>query len=323
MNNVTLAVCVYNCELFIEETLTHIVSQTFKNYDLLIVDDCSTDNTKKIINAFLKKNPITHEIISLKKNKGIANARQICLNKAKTKYILFVDSDDLPHPTLLEQQYNKIISDKSIMAVSSWSKFIDFKSKKISGGLYLGPRSKEVFMSLASKGKLIFLPVQTLFNREIALNVGGYKLDGFPNGHVRYSDFCEDLDLWTRMSDLYKDGKYMITIPKVLYSYRKRNLGLSSNSFNMSLKIKFIKQNLKLRRSCVDEKTFIDFMKTVTKKEIIQLEKDSRASYYLRNSFFLIKEKKPLKAVFYLLKSMIMNPHQFYQKIKFNSGIFK
>ena len=55
MNNVTLAVCVYNCELFIEETLTHIVSQTFKNYNLLIVDDCSTDNTKKIINAFLKK----------------------------------------------------------------------------------------------------------------------------------------------------------------------------------------------------------------------------------------------------------------------------
>ncbi|MDC1505119.1 glycosyltransferase family 2 protein [Winogradskyella sp.] len=323
MNNITLVICAYNCEKYIEETLSCIINQTFQNFDLLIINDCSTDTTIQLIHEFFKKNPRHYDILTLVENEGIANARQVGLQEAKTKYLLFVDSDDLPHPTLIEKQFTKIISDEHIMAVSSWSQFIDLQGKRIRGGLFVGSVTKGEFLSLASKEKLVFLPVQTLFNRETALKVGGYRLDGFPLGNVRYRDFCEDLDLWTRMSDLYKEEKYIITIPEVLYSYRKSNTGLSSNAVSMSLKMKYVKQNLKLRRKDQKELTFSNFLKSVSEEELDDIRKSAKAGYYLRNGFFLLKEYKILKGIYYLLKAITMNPKQFYQKIKANSGILK
>ena len=236
--------------------------------------------------------------------------------------MLFVDSDDLPHTTLVEKEYKLISSDDNIIAVSSWLSYMDMYGNKMRGGFFLGAKSKEEFMLKASKEKLIFLPIQTLFNREVALMVGGFKVEGYPLGKPRYQDFCEDLDLWTRMSDLYKEGKYIITIPEVLYSYRKGNTGLSSNAVAMSLKMKFIKKNLKLRRLDYSELSFTDFMKTVSENELLELEKNAKAGYYLRNGFFLLKEYKIIKGICYVSKSILMNPKQFFQKLKANSGYF-
>ena len=264
-----------------------------------------------------------YRLINLEVNEGIANARQLALLEAKTKYMLFIDSDDLPHTTLVEKKYNLISSDDDIMAVSSWLNYIDMQGERLSGGLFIGYKTKEEFISLASNEKLIFLSIQTLFNRKITLNMGGFRLDGFPIEKPRYRDFCEDLDLWTRMSDLYKQGKYIITIPEVLYLYRKGNTGLSSNAVAMSLKMKFVKKNLKLRRAGYNEMSFIDFIKTVSEDELQQLKKDAKAGYFLRNGFFLLKEYKLAKGLYYVSKSILMNPKQFIQKIKANSGLIK
>ena len=322
MNDLTLAICAYNCEQYIEETLTCIINQTYQYFDLLIVNDCSTDNTEKVIEVFFKNNNRQYRLLNLNENQGIANARQEVLLEAKTKYLLFVDSDDLPHTTLVEKEYKLISTDDNIIAVSSWLSYMDMYGDNIRGGFFLGAKSKEEFILKASKEKLIFLPIQTLFNREVALMVGGFKVEGFPLGKPRYQDFCEDLDLWTRMSDLYKEGKYIITIPEVLYSYRKGNTGLSSNAVAMSLKMKFIKKNLKLRRLDYSELSFTDFMKTVSENELLELEKNAKAGYYLRNGFFLLKENKIIKGVYYVSRAILMNPKQFFQKIKANSGYF-
>lgn len=60
-----------------------------------------------------------------------------------------------------------------------------------------------------------------IYDRDAALSVGGYIIDGFPSGKPRYQDYCEDLDLWTRMSDLYIEGKAIVVIPETLCLYRK------------------------------------------------------------------------------------------------------
>ncbi len=322
-NDLTVAICTYNSAKFIEETLIYIINQTYQKFDLLIVNDCSTDNTVQVIEGFFKNKNIEFRLLNLSLNKGIANARQIALNESKSKYILYIDSDDLPHTTLVEKEYKLISSNADIIAVSSWLKYIDMEGNKLSGGFFLGAKNKEEFISMASNEKLIFLPIQTIFNRQIALNVGGFQLHGFPEEKPRYRDFCEDLDLWTRMSDLYKEGKYIITIPEVLYSYRKGNTSLSSNAIAMTLRMKFVKKNLKLRRAGFDELTFIDFMKTVSECELQEMEKNAKASYYLRNGFFLLKEKRIIKGIYYVSRSVLMNPKQFFQKIKANSGYFK
>ncbi|MFI3285199.1 MAG: glycosyltransferase [Rikenellaceae bacterium] len=323
MLKITLAICAYNAARYIEETLKCIANQTLQNFDLLIINDCSTDNTIDIIESVLSSLNQNYRLINLEQNGGIANARQMALEQAKTKYVVFVDADDLPHPTLLEEEYKLISSDSNIMAVSCWSEFIDEKSKRIKGGLMMGFQTKEDFINKASREKLIFLPIQTMIDREAALSVGGFNLSGFPEGKPRYRDFCEDLDLWTRMSDLYAKGRYIITIPKVLYSYRKAGGGLSANSVSMTLKMKYVKRNLKLRRAGNPELTFIDFMQTITHEELKKIERDTINGDRLRNGVMLLSKGNIFKGGYWVMHSIIANPKYFWQKIKANSRIFR
>ena len=321
--DITLAVCTYNCEKYIEQTLSAVLSQTFQEFDLLIVNDCSTDGTLKVIERFFKSNPHQHEIISFEQNQGIGYARHFAERHVKTKYMLFIDADDLPYPTLVEKLYKKIESDSNLMAVGCYLEYIDQHSKKIGGGLFLGTKTKEAFVEKAANKKLIFMQPAAIYNRELALSVGGYQIDGFPDGKPRYQDYCEDLDLWTRMSDLYTDGKAIVVVPEVLCAYRKHELGLSTSSFNMSLKMKYVKTNLLRRRAAEQELTFVDFYNSLSDQQIGKLKRDAEVGDYLRKGAMLIRQRRVFTGGYYVLKSIVMNPHYFYQKVKKNSGIFR
>ncbi len=320
---VTVVICNYNSSKYIRETLEGIDNQTFKNFCLLIIDDNSTDNSKAMIKDYLSGKTINYELIELSGNKGIGNARQEGLKRSNTKYVLFVDSDDIPHPTLLEKSYKAIKKDNSTIGVSSWSQFINDESKTIRGGLYIGASSKGEYLDKARRGKLFFYPIQCLFDREAALRVGGFRLEGFPEGKPRYQDFCEDLDLWTRMSDLYTEERYMITIPEVLYSYRKTGLGLSSNRLLMILKMKFVKINLKRRRKGDEEITFTDFLNSYSKDDMTKLEKEAEVATLLGNGGFLFNSGKRLKGLKLLLLSFVKDPSYLWQKLLANTTLFK
>ncbi|MBR4154303.1 MAG: glycosyltransferase family 2 protein, partial [Paludibacteraceae bacterium] len=201
MMNLTLAICVYNAERYIVETLESVMKQTRQGFELLIVNDCSTDGSEEKIREFFEQNPRQYELVEFEENRGIGYARNFALNHARTKYLLFLDADDLFDATLIEKEYDKIVSDEDLMGVSCWSRFMDMKGKKLSGGTYLGAKSKEEFFEKASKGKLIFLPIHTMFDRELAIKAGGFCTEGFLDGKPRFADYCEELDLWTRMSD--------------------------------------------------------------------------------------------------------------------------
>ena len=317
MTRLTLAVCVYNAEKYIKETLESVMAQTMQDFHLLIVNDCSTDDSVTTIERFFADHPRQHEIITLEKNGGIANARFFAISHATTKYFLFVDSDDLLEPTLVEKEYTTISNDKDLIGVSCWNDFIDHKGKKVHGGTFLGEKTKETFIEKASKRKLIFLPIHTMFDREYAIKAGSICINGFPDGKPRYQDFCEELDMWTRMSDFYTEGKAIIALPEVLYHYRKMD-GLSSNHFNMILKMRYTKKNLLLRRSGEKELTFIEFYESLSAKEIKRLKKDALAADALRNGVFYLKRKNIFKAAWEIIKSICYRPGYIFDKLKHN-----
>ena len=120
--------------------------------------------------------------------------------------MIYIDADDLAYPDLIEKEYKALLKDQNLIAVSSWLQYIDSQGKKMRGGLFIGDTTKEQFMKRAKAEKRIFLPIQTMFDREAAITVGGFSLEGYPEGKPRYRDYCEDLELWTRLSDLYKEG---------------------------------------------------------------------------------------------------------------------
>ncbi len=101
MPKVSIILPVYNSEKYIERTIKSIIGQTFTDWELIIVDDCSRDNSLKIVEKLKKDNFI---IIKNNKNLGAAYARNKAIDIAKGKYIAFIDSDDVWKKDKLEKQ---------------------------------------------------------------------------------------------------------------------------------------------------------------------------------------------------------------------------
>lgn len=317
MKNLTLAICMYNAEKYIEETLQCIIAQTMQDFHLLIINDCSTDSSIKLVEKFFTKQSRQYELVNLPRNGGLCAARRYVEEHAITKYLLFVDSDDCPYPTFVEKLYRKITSDPQLIAVGCYMEYINLQSKKIGGGIYVGETSKEAFYKKAEKQKLIFMASTSIYDRLAALSVGGHNIEGFPIGKPRYQDLCEDLDLWTRMSDLYKEGKAIIVLPEILYQYRKGD-GMSLTSFGMMIRMRHIKANLKRRRRGEMELSFIEFRNRMSKEELKKLEKEAKSADSLRNAYYCLKKGRLISFVKYVFVSIACNPGYIVDKVKHN-----
>ena len=102
-NLVSIITPLYNCERFVQDTINSIIEQTYTNWELFLIDDCSNDNTLSIVESVAKEDRRI-KIIRLKRNSGAAIARNEGIKYASGKYIAFLDSDDLWKPYKLERQ---------------------------------------------------------------------------------------------------------------------------------------------------------------------------------------------------------------------------
>tara|TARA_B100001094_G_C18195160_1_gene810284 strand:+ start:2445 stop:3425 length:981 start_codon:yes stop_codon:yes gene_type:complete len=306
MNKITLCICVYNGERYIEETLQSILRQSYKKFDILIVNDASTDNTVSIIDQFLSSHNIEYVLVNQDKNRGISFARHTALHLTKTKYMVFVDADDILHEDCLSKMYHKIDSDENCIQVGCYGDYIDEKGVllKVYGKIKFGPLNKEEFFVRAKKGKLFFSANVSMFSVHDAKKMNLYEGLKHEFNGIRYQDYCEDLEAWSRLSLLYSQNKYMLTIPDVLYSYRKTTSSVSSSRDRMIYRMAHIKNNLKLVKANKDEISFGDFMSNLTDKKIENLEKDVEAansSQRLNNHLISRKYIKSLYEVIYLI----------------------
>ena len=116
MNNLKISVIIpcYNVQDYLNDCFDSVLSQTFKDFEIICVEDASTDNTSQILKDYENK----IHIIYNQNNKGLAESRNIGLNSARGEYIYFLDSDDTISPDCLEVLYNKISQDNSDMVMS-------------------------------------------------------------------------------------------------------------------------------------------------------------------------------------------------------------
>jgi glycosyltransferase involved in cell wall biosynthesis len=103
INKVSIITPLYNSEEFISETIESVLSQSYNNWEMIIADDCSTDNGINNVKKYQKEDQRI-KLIQLKENSGAAVARNEGIKLANGKYIAFLDSDDLWHPEKLEKQ---------------------------------------------------------------------------------------------------------------------------------------------------------------------------------------------------------------------------
>jgi glycosyltransferase involved in cell wall biosynthesis len=114
----------YNSSQFIRETIDSIINQTYAYWELLITDDCSTDDTWNILNEYIKKDNRI-KIFRLDKNSGAGISRNHSIEKASGRYIAFCDSDDVWIPEKLEKQISFMQQNKLAFTYSAYQKITE------------------------------------------------------------------------------------------------------------------------------------------------------------------------------------------------------
>lgn len=129
----------YNTEKYIIETIKSVQAQSYTNWEMIIVDDCSTDNTLMVVREYLTKNNEKRvKLLVNKKNSGAAISRNYALREAKGKWIAFLDSDDLWLPEKLEKQINFMKENDYHFTYTNYEE-INSEGKK-TGILVTGPK---------------------------------------------------------------------------------------------------------------------------------------------------------------------------------------
>ena len=198
----------YNSEKFIKETLESIINQTHKNLEVLVVDDCSKDNTIEIVKSF---NDSRIKLFQNEKNSGAAYSRNKALSEATGDYIAFLDGDDLWYKDKLEKQLTFMLDNNYVFCYTKYE-LIDENSNRL-GIIYTGPKkvTHRKFLRIDYVGTST-----VMYKREI------------------YPDLCIPNDIYKRNDDalwlLLSKKSSCFLFPVLLSRYRKSNNSISSGN---------------------------------------------------------------------------------------------
>jgi glycosyltransferase involved in cell wall biosynthesis len=214
---VSVCIPVYNCGEYIRETISSVTAQSYKNIEIVIVDDGSTDNTKTILNGI--KHDRTY--IYYQKNSGAAAARNLAYSKSNGKYIKFLDGDDLINPEMIETQVQLAVENPDCIISSKWGRFYgsDLDTFKFSAEDCWQTLSAQQWLCSSWKnGQSMTQPGIFLLPKQIIENAGLWD--------ERLS-LIDDLDFFTRI--ILKSRLVVFDTSAILY-YRSGISGSLSDS---------------------------------------------------------------------------------------------
>lgn len=211
---ITVLMSCYNAERWLEVCIDSIISQTYDDFEFIIVNDGSTDSTTNI----LKKYAVADSRIILieKANTGLADSLNTGIRNAKGVWIARIDADDVSMPHRFEKQLEVAQKNKNLGLIGSWFVEIDENGLEIKKQRY--PHEHDKLVRNLEKSKRFFPHSSAIFKTELVKSCGGYN--------QRFKR-AEDLDLWHKLSEVSK----ISCIPDVLVKIRK-HYGQISRDFN-------------------------------------------------------------------------------------------
>ena len=216
---VSVVIPVYNAEKIIGYTLDSVINQTYKNLEIICVNDCSKDESLKVLQEYAKKDRRI-KVISNEKNSKVAETRNNALRMATGEYIAFVDADDVWHLEKIEKQINFMLENNYKLTYTS-VQFID-NDGCLTGQKFIVPEE-------VNFNKLLKQNVITLSSAVIAKEVLGDRL--FHDDHLH-----EDFIMWLEI--LKNDIDKAYGIKEVLVDYRLTSGSKSRNKWK-SLKMTY------------------------------------------------------------------------------------
>ena len=218
MSNPLISICIpaYNAEEFLSEALESIAKQTYSNWEIVLTEDGSKDNTEKILSSFASRveQPVTYLRHSV--NKGLSASRNTCIKNCRGDYLALIDSDDYWEPSHLESLVNKMLETNPAVVHSASQEFT-------TDGKKLNIRQPSEY-ALKNIEKELFLFRYTIQPSSTLIKKSALEKSGYFDEQRRV---IEDLDLWLRILD---SGGRIVFTGEVTCNYRIHKNSLTADS---------------------------------------------------------------------------------------------
>lgn len=198
----------YNSAPFIETTLDSIRAQTWRDYEVVLTNDGSTDDTEEVIRRYAQRHPDFPLDMATQKNKGIGGARNNGVFRATAAYIAFLDADDRWHPTKLEQMAGFLALHPEVDV--AWHDEIEVRGDGSRHALAYGEVRDPAYEDLLFKGNRLSTSA-TVVRTSMAQEVQGFSEDPAFNS-------AEDYEFWLRLA---RHGARFAHVPEVLGEYHR------------------------------------------------------------------------------------------------------
>jgi len=247
---VSILMACYNAERFLRESICSILNQTFQDFELIVVDDGSTDGTYCLINEYAKSDSRIR--ILVKEHTGLSDSLQYGLKLAQGEWIARWDADDFADSKRLEKQLNYIQKYQNLLLIGSGCVEVDEKGKFIKKHKY--PEDHQTLVRNLEKFKKFFPHSSAFFSRKKAIFVGGYR--------SRFM-YAQDRDLWFRLIEVGR----IACVPEPLIYLRKHSKSISHEHYSKQLLLGIAAAVCHIERvqqfpdpSCMEESIWLEFL---------------------------------------------------------------
>lgn len=279
---ISVVIAAYNVEQYIDKCIVSLLDQTYKNYEVIVINDCSTDNTGNILKKYEKK----INIFNLEKNMGLSVARNKGVEIANGEYVVFVDGDDFVREDYLACLYNQINGKNSICITSfNRNKLKNEKKRKI---YYLS--KEQALDNILCDNQIGMSAWGKLFPRKVLID------NPFPENRC-----FEDMFILDSCINSVDNVSYSLD---ETYFYRKNNLGIMNSGLsdkkiddmravNKMILKKYIyskHKNAAISRVCINNLILI---KRCLTKDAYKLKKE--INFIKKNYLILLKSKTNIK----------------------------
>lgn len=265
-NLVSIIIPVFNQEKYLAETLNSVVNQTYSNWECVLVNDGSKDDSVAVINKYVSRDNRFHFIDS--ENKGVSNARNSALKQVKGDYILFLDGDDLIHPEKIQ------------LAISNFEKNSDLSIVFNNTNYFQDTIENTLYPMKIDAALLNFNDLLLYWNEKIIIPIHSAIIKKSLFEGIEFNTNLTAQEDWLVWLRLFQKNPKVVVLDTVLSYYRKHN---TSRTQSFSLKDDHFKA-LEIFEKYIDAESYKLLLLHQVKRYYIRANENSATLYGIRQS---------------------------------------
>lgn len=308
---VSIVLPAYNCGAFISQTIESVLAQTWRDFELIIIDDGSTDDTLAIVSRYAGQDERIR--VYSQPNMGLAMTLNRGIDLASNEWVFRMDNDDLMRPQRLERQMDFLAEHPELVVASSLVRHIDGNNRVIGKDNSMLFTPEAIDKLIASNELIGFCHPAVVLRKSVVQAEGGYRKAFFP---------AEDIDLWNR---LVEKGHKVLVQPEYLLDYRMHGKSASiSRARLVRTKVRWLKDCMLRRRageSELDLESFLRIQRSAPLLIRLNRERKDLAKIFYKAAVLHYAQREYPTLILTLLVAIFLQPGHVLRQVISKSSI--